>query len=247
MQKWIYLSPHLDDVAISCGGLVWEQVRAGDRVEIWTLCTGDPPPGPLSTFAQELHFRWQTGREAASIRRLEDRHACLELGATWRHLSIPDCIYRTDAQGNHLYTSEQALFGDLQAADSELVEKASCVITERLTDQDNLVSPLAIGNHVDHQLTRAAAEAVGRPLWYYADYPYTHERPEEIQKLSLTGWEVESFPVSEDALQAWARAVSAHQSQISSFWSGGEELLAELRAYRGQMDGVRLWRTCASP
>ena len=244
MQKWIYLSPHMDDVAISCGGLVWEQVQAGDLVEVWTICTGDPPSGPLSFFAQELHTRWQTGREAASIRRQEDRQACLELGAAWRHMSIPDCIYRKEADGSHPYASEQALFGDLQPADKVLIEIISQDILVHLSGQDILVSPLAIGRHVDHQLTRAAAEATGWPLWYYADYPYAHTRQAEILKLAESGWGTKSFSISDHALQVWARAVAAHRSQISSFWTGKEDLLSDLRVYREQMGGVRLWRTC---
>jgi len=32
--------------------------------------------------------------------------------------------------------------------------------------------PLAIGSHRDHVLTRTAAERLGIPLWFYADYPY---------------------------------------------------------------------------
>ncbi|MBN2499463.1 MAG: PIG-L family deacetylase, partial [Anaerolineales bacterium] len=56
--KLIYLSPHLDDVALSCGGLVWEQAQAGMAVEVWSVCAGDPPPGELSEYARSLHARW---------------------------------------------------------------------------------------------------------------------------------------------------------------------------------------------
>jgi hypothetical protein len=71
---FIYLSPHLDDVTLSCGGLVWEQVQAGEQVEIWTICAGDPPPGALSPYAEELHHRWGYGIEAIAERRIEDIH-----------------------------------------------------------------------------------------------------------------------------------------------------------------------------
>ena len=70
-MRWIYLSPHLDDIVLSCGGMVWQQVQAGDVVEIWTIFSGDAPPGPLAGFAQELHARWQTGPEASAVRRAE--------------------------------------------------------------------------------------------------------------------------------------------------------------------------------
>jgi hypothetical protein len=58
-----------------------------------------------------------------------------------------------------------------------------------------LVCPLTLGNHVDHQLVRQAAERIGRPLCYYADLPYglKNERlPENLvaRLVSVT------FPIS---------------------------------------------------
>lgn len=262
MPKWIYLSPHLDDVAISCGGLVWQQTQAGETVEVWTFCAGDPPPGPLSPYAQELHARWQTGREAVSIRRQEDQQACQELGVALRHFSVPDCIYRMDSSGGYLYTSDDDLFGTLQPADFGQIALARDTILKNLGGYDRwidsseysgvlpqnlpetrLISPLAIGNHVDHQLVRAAAEASRFPLWYYADYPYADEEPEEIQNLIQTGWQAIRYPIPEPALQAWGRAVLAHRSQISSFWSGEDEMWTDIKTYQEQMGGVRLWRS----
>jgi LmbE family N-acetylglucosaminyl deacetylase len=242
MPKWIYLSPHLDDVAISCGGLVWEQTQAGVPVEIWTICAGDPPDGPLSPFAQALHARWQTGREAVAIRRKEDQRACLEIGAAWRHFAIPDCIYRTDEQGLPLVAGEQALFGDLQAADLQRVGSIRQSLAGLLAEGDRLVSPLAIGNHIDHQLTRAAAEASERRLWYYADYPYAQARLEQCERLLQAGWRAEVFPLSAEAMLAWLNAVAAHQSQFSSFWQDMGALRAALENYQEQMGGVRLWQ-----
>lgn len=102
-MHWIYLSPHLDDVALSCGGLVWEQSQAGEQVEVWTVCAGDPPPGPLSPFAEELHRRWKTGPEAAQPRREEDKRSLEFLGASPRHFPLPDCIYRRAADGRALF------------------------------------------------------------------------------------------------------------------------------------------------
>lgn len=79
-MKTIYLSPHLDDAALSCGGLVWMQAQAGERVEIWTMCAGDPPEGRLSDYAQAHHERWGLGREAVAARREEDARSCNILG-----------------------------------------------------------------------------------------------------------------------------------------------------------------------
>ena len=91
-MNWIYLSPHFDDVALSVGGLLWEQSQAGERVSIWTICGGDPPPGDFSPFAEALQARWETGAQSMIIRRAEDIESCHLLGAESVHLSIPDCI-----------------------------------------------------------------------------------------------------------------------------------------------------------
>ncbi|MRR32548.1 PIG-L family deacetylase, partial [bacterium] len=95
-MQWIYLSPHLDDAVLSCGGMIAEQASGGDSIQIWTICAGAPPAGRLSPFARKLHQRWGTGRDAIKVRRLEDRAACQRLGAVSRHFPIPDCIYRQD-------------------------------------------------------------------------------------------------------------------------------------------------------
>ena len=80
-MTWIYLSPHLDDAAFSCGGLIWEQVKAGETVEVWTICAGEPPEGELPPFARSLHDRWGTGGQTVARRRAEDQAACEVLGA----------------------------------------------------------------------------------------------------------------------------------------------------------------------
>src|SRR5258705_8534487 len=55
----IYLSPHLDDAALSCGGAIARHANAGARVLVVTLCTAAPPPaGPFSDFANAVHQSW---------------------------------------------------------------------------------------------------------------------------------------------------------------------------------------------
>ena len=110
-MEWIYLSPHFDDVALSVGGLLWEQSRAGEQASIWTVCGAGPPPGDYSPFAESLHTRWKTGTEAIQTRRAEDVKACQYLGANFMHFDIPDCIYRRSPKtGEHLYASEESLW-----------------------------------------------------------------------------------------------------------------------------------------
>jgi LmbE family N-acetylglucosaminyl deacetylase len=249
--KWIYLSPHLDDVALSCGGGIWEQTRAGHEVEVWTLCAGDPPPGALSPFAAGLHARWAAGEQAILRRRQEDRHACALLGAAVGHFPAPDCIYRrSPVDGRPLYTSEEDLFGALAPDDQALVGDLTRQVRDSLPAAAQVAAPLGLGNHVDHQLTKQVAEGLGRPLWFYAEYPYLMQdevwRGSGEPQFSPAGWEALPIPVSQEGLQAWQDAVATHATQISTFWPDTAAMQSALAAYHGPTQSVRLWRPQAT-
>ncbi len=241
---WLYLSPHFDDIALSCGGLAWMQAQGGEQVAVWTICGGEPDPSqPYSAFAQLLHARWKSGPEAVKVRQAEDIASCQAMGASWRHFPLPDCIYRTGRGGQHLYPSEELLWGPLSEEEGPLVRSLAQVLREEVPSRAQVVCPLTLGDHVDHKLVRAAAEQSGRKPWYYADYPYAG-KPEGQQRLAAlleAGWEALPFAVSRGGLAAWQAAVSAHRSQISTFWPTLEEMAHSMELYwHEQGDGVIL-------
>jgi len=249
-MPWIYLSPHLDDAALSCGGLIWEQTLAGDEVSIWTICAGNPPEGPLSPFAQSLHERWKTDRYAIANRQREDILACTHLGSRHRHLWVPDCIYRrsesnraSGAPIRYLYPSEESLFGSLDPDEGELIQEIKGFLTRNLPAEAKIVCPLSLGGHVDHHLVRTAAEMLGRDLWYYADFPYSIRRePEKVELLQAEGWQPVNHPISINGLAAWQSAVAAYKSQISTFWTNIEEMKADIHDSLEKSGGISLWK-----
>jgi LmbE family N-acetylglucosaminyl deacetylase len=163
------------------------------------------------------------------------------MGASPEHLPIPDCIYRTDTHGTHLYASEEAIMGTLHPAEMDLVASLGDGFARELPQDAILVSPLALGGHVDHRLTRTAAERAGCPLWYYADYPYVLRQPGWLDPLKLSSEQTHSFAISPAGLEAWVRAVSAHRSQISTFWPDLATMQAAIQDYSHQIGGMRLW------
>lgn len=266
-MQWIYLSPHLDDVALSCGGWVWQQAQLGLEPQVWTICAGDPPAAEFSAFAQSLHQRWQTPGEAAAQRREEDRASCQAMGAGHHHFSLPDCIYRLGPpasawEGQALYASEESLWGEVHPAEQALVEWLSNELQARLPADCQVVSPLGLGGHVDHRLVRRAAEAAQRSLaaqrrlpfkrrlWYYADYPYALKSKSELETARQAGWQETRHPLSPPAMQAWMACVAAHRSQISTFWSkdslrrvpAEEAMRQALAAYAQELGGIPLWQ-----
>ncbi len=245
-MKWIYLSPHLDDVIYSCGGFIWEQTRAGEEVEIWTICAADSPDEPLSPFAETLHQNWGLGENAVRVRREEDREASQIVGAEPRYFSYLDCIYRKSDSGNYYYLSDQDLFGGLDPGEANLINTLTEELKDQLPADARIVVPLGIGNHVDHDLTRKAACRLGIPLYYYADYPYAREIDGKEILNFMAGsaeWEEENFHISKKGSQGWQEALGAYQSQNPVFWENEESLKEEIKAYSSTMGGMRLWKT----
>ena len=56
--EYVFVSPHLDDVVLSCSGAICALREQGERVLVTTLFAGDPQP-PFSPLAQSFH---QIGR-----------------------------------------------------------------------------------------------------------------------------------------------------------------------------------------
>jgi len=242
-MQWIYASPHFDDVALSCGGLVWEQAQSGHLVNIWTVCAGKPPSGDLSPFATSFHLRWKANQDAPTLRRSEDMLSCQLLGAGSYYFNIPDCIYRRNHQtGGFLYASEEALTGELQPADAPIISWVQEEVARLLSSEACLVSPLSLGNHIDHQLTRTALEGLGHPLWFYEDYPYVLRCTSWLEEMSAGGWTSHTFPITEPGLSAWQDSIAAHASQISTFWNSEDEMRRAITQHLEINGGIRLWR-----
>jgi len=241
-MDWYFLSPHLDDAVLSCGGLINDRVKSGNRTAIITICAGDPPDPPFSTLALSLHARWDIGPDPMVVRRTEDLAACQRLGATALHLNIPDCIYRRNPiTGDALIEEDEHLFQPLPTFEFPLADQIGLALTDLIPQEAQVVCPLTLGGHIDHHLTRRAAETLQNPLLYYADYPYLIRDQLNPSDWIMPGWQKASFPISPAGLKAWIEAAAQHQSQISTFWGGLDEMRAALTTYWSNGGGSTLW------
>jgi LmbE family N-acetylglucosaminyl deacetylase len=237
-MRWIYLSPHLDDAALSAGGLIYEQTRSGIPVEIWTFMCGFPPGTreDLSPFARQLHAQWgfSSAEEAVRMRRAEDQNAAAILNASVLHFDFLDCIYRRGETGEWLYSD---VFIPPRPEDAGLPVQIAETISAHARPDDILVCQLSVGSHVDHVLVRAGAELLGRELRYDIDVPYVFYKPEEREPKS-TGMKGTIHPVTEAGLKAWQEAVLAYKSQLPVL---GEALETPERARKSIRD---YWEAC---
>ncbi len=222
--------------------MVWEQVQLGQQVEVWTVCAGTPTAGKsLSPFALQLHDRWQTENEVVAARKQEDRAAVTRLGAGLRYWDLPDCIYRQLPDGSWLVNGEEDLWKPVHPLEMPVVERLAAWLRQGLREGDCLVSPLTLGNHVDHFLVRSAVESLDIPLKYYPDYPYAVSAPDGLAEKTGAAWQRVCSPVTQVALAAWQDAVGCYTSQISTFWGGLDEMRVAIETYWHAGGGTCLW------
>ena len=217
----LFLAPHYDDVALSCGGTVAALAGRGTSPLVVTIFGGEPAATDLTAFARWQHERWGTGeRDTVATRLDEDRAAAAALGCATATLPFLDAIYRGDA-----YRSDEALFGAIGPGDAALPTQIADALLSlpALVGADpagvTLFVPLAIGNHVDHQIVYAVGRMLAARGWRtlaYEDFPYAVLGDETAQRLAAVGDAVgaaETRSVAATLAQRIA-AIETYRSQL---------------------------------
>lgn len=244
----LFLSPHLDDAVLSCGGQIHTLSAAGHSVVVYTVMAGKPQgPLPQSPILDDLHARWGTAGNPIAERRWEDIKAVRRLGGMARHGALLDCVYRVryapTGEPQALYPSEESLWQEPLPDDPALALLEAMPLLYPQADAVHV--PLGAGGHVDHRLVRDWGRRLARAnpdvaVFFYEDYPYTRH-PDSIQH-ALKVFAGESLtpvviPLEETALQAKIEAIACYESQISTFWPDVETMAAEVRATAEQIGG----------
>jgi len=211
-----FVSPHLDDVALSCSRLVAMQPGS---VVVTAFAGGPPAVDPLPDWDRTCGF--EAGDDVTAARRGEDAAACSLLGATFEHLGHWDEQYR------------RAELGYAGPAGDDLVEALAADLAGVFarSPADAWVVPLGI-HHTDHLTTaRACLAAIGRLAgragaddreWYvYQELPYHLAFPESVAtgigRAHAAGFQVE---VAEPDLSADGdlkrAAIDCHRSQVAT-------------------------------
>jgi LmbE family N-acetylglucosaminyl deacetylase len=255
----LFLSPHFDDVADSCGGAIYTFQHAGDDLQVITVMAGDlPNPLPDTPIVNDLHQRWQAGHDPIATRKQEDQAAMQALGdVSFRYLPVGDCVYRVH-DGIALYPTEESLWVNVQPADPAL-ETLNNLSLQRLSSSASdveIYAPMGIGDHVDHLIVRDWAYSLadtypGVTLYFYADFPYIRDREAIAAALSQhRRLKPETVVFGEAAMIARIAAMRCYRSQVSTFWPDEEAMEAEVRttfldeAHPGQYT-ERYWRYIA--
>lgn len=173
MNTALVLSPHLDDAAFSCGGVMALLADAGWRVVMATAFTRTVLPPTGFALACQLDKGLPAELDYMALRRDEDRAAAQILGAEPRWLDLPEAPHRG-------YDSAPALFASVRDDDAVWRPLADHVRALAHELQPALVlGPQGLGDHVDHrQMIRAIRHSgIDAPLAFYRDTPYAIRNP----------------------------------------------------------------------
>ncbi|PSQ98938.1 MAG: PIG-L family deacetylase [Bacteroidetes bacterium QS_9_68_14] len=249
MPHTLFLSPHLDDVAFSCGGALFALLAQGGDATVATVFT--------ASVAEPTGFalRCQTDKGLAPsvdymrLRRAEDEafaealRAALPPGAgrlRLRHGPFEEAPHRG-------YESPEALFAGVRPSD-DVGPSVRTWLASLLgeTDAPLLFAPQALGGHVDHVHVARAARALlqdageAPPGAWYRDLPYALREPEATPcRWVPERAEERAVPLSEAAREAKQRGAAAYSSQLG-FQFGGEKSMRETLARFAREEGARL-------
>lgn len=240
--RHVYMQPHFDDAALSCGGAIALQRATGQHILIVTVFGGIPADGTRpSGYAQQIQQRSGLGldaTEAVRQRRAEDARAAEILGADTLWLDYLDAIYRGSPA---YYQSEESLFGRVNAGDTHLDEELSATflnIYER-APLAAIYAPLGVGNHVDHQLCCSAADHLAQRklnVKFYEDFPYVAQQGSLDGRQRALGIPMEPEVVEiSGTMRLKEEAVGQYVSQVPQLFVSEERMRQTLNSYASSL------------
>jgi LmbE family N-acetylglucosaminyl deacetylase len=233
---FLFLSAHLDDAVLSCGGLLRTLVGRAPVTVATVFTDAGPPPHTLATRA----FLSQCGARDAAVlfaaRQQEDADVLAQLGAECVHLGVPDALFRRrslpvglDWLGRrvpevaHRYPTFRfdVARGRVSRGDRELLDRVDTqvqAIVDRL-GPGLVFAPVGVGRHVDHLLTRQLGERHAGRLVLYSDFPY--DRTHSPDAAYLTAHRLTASTWTE-GVAAKLDLIRGYRTQVSALFCDGE-------------------------
>ena len=221
----LFISPHLDDAAFSCGGTLALLAREGWQTVLATVFTRSVLDPVGFALACQLDKGLSPDVDYMALRRDEDQKAAKHLGVgetVW--LDLPEAPHRGYGSAPELFTGtlkQDEVWRDVAGLLEDLLQAH---------DPEILFAPQALGNHADHlQVVRAVREqeaSRGTQVAWYRDAPYATRNPwSRPSPLLPAGLSERTINIA-GTLEAKLAACAAYATQLG-FQFGGEENMRE--------------------
>jgi LmbE family N-acetylglucosaminyl deacetylase len=201
---------------MAVGATLTALVEAGGEAIVCTVFAGAPEP-PFSPVAEAFHADCGLGADAVECRQAEDAEAAQIIGASVVHLPFLDAIYRRQGD-TWLCPADRSMFDVTLPDEPDLRASVTTAIASlvRQTRPTAVWTCGAIGDHVDHRLTRTAVVDAARSegctpvLWEGIPYAMGLPPP-DVFPLAVVD-------VRDDHLERKLTAIAHYASQIRMLW-----------------------------
>ena len=244
-SRIVILSPHPDDAIWSLGGAITSWLK-NREVLVITLYDGDPTQiGKIKLTDNKC--RWRSFG-SPHIRRLEDQKAMNLLGCQHESLGYIDAALRLNVDNTFEFQSAEDLFpfkiySQMRASKTKL-QKLLAI----LKPEDEIIAPLAFGNHIDHIQTHAVARNLPYTISYYADFPYYLPEKSGLLDEHINNLGLILNPVNINCdWQSWKAAALCYRSQVIRLFGTQNHFIEKLTSYShpyGTAPSCRIWSTC---
>ena len=228
MKTALFISPHLDDAAFSCGATMARLAADGWRTILCTVFTKSVMSPKGFALACQLDKGLPPEVDYMKLRRVEDCRAARILNAAEvLHLSFAEAPHRG-------YESAAELFAEVKKDDAIWQSVAEhFVLLNDIHQPDLIFAPQGLGRHVDHRQTiRAVRQSLPtEKICWYRDTPYAIRQPDEVPTdlptadLSEIALDISPF------LEPKIAACAAYGSQINFQFGGANELKTVLQNF----------------
>lgn len=239
--RCLFISPHLDDAILSCGGLIFYLNERKVPVTIMNVFSeGATKPYTLSARVHLYLTNHKSAKDLYRERRKEDKFVLGKLGLKSINLGFIEALYRKRKVGRvrlilgrilpeiiHVYRTYHfgILSGDI-SKEKLLEEKISGKLRTQIGGHKNtlIFCPLGLGVHVDHILVRQACSNNFEKLIYWYDFPYKDKKAETENFTNVHRLEKYLFDKN---IKEKKGLISGYQSQIRTLFKKGIKLNSE--------------------
>ncbi|MBS9426024.1 PIG-L family deacetylase [Photorhabdus caribbeanensis] len=248
----LFLSPHLDDAALSAGGLIHKLVSENQKVIILTFFTEYDENLTSHYLRSEHNDNMNSFIELYSKRAGEDIDFCNKLSAIPIHGKILDCIYRTDQYGEPMYKNSAMIYkGQIHKSDyasdmaQELIDKILLNY-----QPDYIYAPLGIGRHVDHiiinNLVHNIKDSRKFKILLYEDFPYVLGEypivnPDSLENALLRNNKFDKRAILVDIdLNEKAQNILFYETQLEPLFGNKSNILISLEKYHRSINEIKV-------
>ncbi|MBN2975666.1 hypothetical protein BFW88_14165 [Pseudomonas fluorescens] len=170
----LLLAPHCDDIAYSLTGRLFSGAESSRPLQLLTIFS----ESRFAPYAAGITSQAQV----SALRHAEDARFCAVLRLEPARLGLAEAPLRGYPDVDSLFINSDVPLEDPMVA--RLEQRLRRHIEGNVPTR--VFAPLGIGGHVDHRITRAAAQRVFGgvcPLFFYEDLPYAGElAPAELDR-----------------------------------------------------------------